>query len=479
MNIENIKNVIQNSVKGAKIIRGINEYHIATNALLICKNDAHIQEKLVNDLLSLKIINNIRIIDGYLNISFHSHILDIITLTTQFINNEIVNIEFASPNPTGDMHLGHLRGTLYGAALSRFYNICGHKVITDMYINNFGNQFKKFIESIRIHANNLPTDNIEYKGEYVKEYANILPASFNEQTVVNMMVNRFKNTLQKLNIEHNRIIYESNQFENTEKAINILKSKNLIKIGRLVNQIDQNDKLIIQNINNCNDFVVGHIVYNAITKKNEIQYTYAGYDIGYSYGKFKEGFLNQICCVGEDHLGHIQKMNNIMKHIDEHINLNVVYTGIVKFEVNDEQIKMSKRQGNFITIDSVRDMYSISSLIQMIFSHAEHQKLNINLNHISDNNIYIITFIYEKIKQNKKSSAFINNEIIRYVIFWYECIQQAYKLNSIHTIYTYIFDFAQYLYNNDLYFESMHEEVLKIFNNALYILLLENKVENL
>lgn len=459
--IDNIRQKIHQHEPKAAIIEGINTYHIATNALLL--NDK-IQETLINDLKNLEYIQDIAIIKGFLNIKLHYNILNIHQYNYNIGHNNKINIEYCSPNPTGPLHLGHLRATLFGAAFSELCKILNFQITTDIYINNAGNQYKLFNDSVRHYHNPAQYPNLEYKGEYIREYANLLPHNFNDQDLLKIVTTSTQKILLRMNIKHDRIIYETDQYNNAINAINILTSKNLIEIGYLQNQKKDGAMKIVKGdiIGGCKDFVVA---------RSDNSLTYIGYDIGYSYSKFQDGFSHQICCVGEDHIGHIHKMHTIMKEVNSNINLSLIYTGIVKFEAGDKLLKMSKRQGNFITIEDVLNSdISINALSQCVFQYSEKKAIVINMNNINENRVYNIVYVLSQFSKDKQE--YIDDILMRNILFWDSQIKAAFNNQSIHLIYKYCVDLSEYIVTNRLYLYTLPSQIYEIFHKGSQILLL-------
>jgi len=90
---------------------------------------------------------------------------------TKTLNNETINIEFISANPTGPLHLGHTRWAAVGDAIARVLAASGAKVVREFYINDRGAQLDKFGVSICAAANNEPIPEDGYHGAYVKDLA--------------------------------------------------------------------------------------------------------------------------------------------------------------------------------------------------------------------------------------------------------------------------------------------------------------------
>jgi len=82
-----------------------------------------------------------------------------------------VNIEFISANPTGPLHLGHVRWAAVGDAIARVLDAAGAQVTREFYINDRGTQMDLFGASImaRAHGTEVPPDG--YHGSYVSDLA--------------------------------------------------------------------------------------------------------------------------------------------------------------------------------------------------------------------------------------------------------------------------------------------------------------------
>ncbi len=58
-------------------------------------------------------------------------------------------IDFSSPNIAKPMHVGHIRGTILGDALTRVARFLGHDVVTDNHVGDWGTQFGKIIYGLK------------------------------------------------------------------------------------------------------------------------------------------------------------------------------------------------------------------------------------------------------------------------------------------------------------------------------------------
>ena len=106
---------------------------------------------------------------GFININlensfWHEQILKILKLKSKFGRSEIflnnnINVEFVSANPTGPLHVGHVRGAVIGDVLSNILNMVGYNVTKEYYINDAGNQIDVLAGSVFIRYEELITKN--------------------------------------------------------------------------------------------------------------------------------------------------------------------------------------------------------------------------------------------------------------------------------------------------------------------------------
>ena len=94
-----------------------------------------------------------------------------------------VNVEFVSANPTGPMHVGHVRGAVFGDALANLLAFAGHDVTREYYINDGGAQVDVLARSAYERyreANGLEPEIREglYPGDYLIPVGEALKAKY-------------------------------------------------------------------------------------------------------------------------------------------------------------------------------------------------------------------------------------------------------------------------------------------------------------
>ncbi|MFN9112878.1 MAG: arginine--tRNA ligase, partial [Bacteroidota bacterium] len=286
--------------------------HVSFNGFMIDKSqDA--KNSITNLLNSFEYIERYEVVGGFLNIFFKKN-QKIKNDNINFGNGEKKHIEYCSPNPTGDLHLGHFRNIILGFCLSNIFKITGYDVTTEIYINDQGNQMNQFIETVKHWDYSFKNQNdnpyrIFYKGEYVKEITeNLKDKEISRNNVVNILEKMILKTLEKMRIKFDVLVYESSFRNKMDKLIERLKEENLIYVGQMENQKIKENQLILKTKE------LG-LEEDSVLQRANGEYSYYAYDIAYHIDKKERGFSNQIIVLGEDHIGHINKLKIILKKI--------------------------------------------------------------------------------------------------------------------------------------------------------------------
>ena len=154
--------------------------------------------------------------------------------------NEKVLVEFVSANPTGLLHLGHLRNAAVGDSLARILEFDGYEIEKEYYINDYGNQIRLLGESLNIRIANILGDKLEmpkdgYHGEYLKEIAqNFIDDKLDTKHSKNVeflssyakekLLNEIKNDLHLIDITFNNWFSETSEVHDTKLLDDTLKN---------------------------------------------------------------------------------------------------------------------------------------------------------------------------------------------------------------------------------------------------------------
>ncbi len=365
---------------------------IATNAALVLSKQAKMKPRDVAALLapaleknsdvdSVEVAGpgfiNLRLSDGF----WQSQLKLILAAGKGFGNstmggNEPINVEYVSANPTGPMHVGHVRGAVFGDALSNLLQKAGFNVTKEYLINDAGGQIDVLARSAYLRyceAHGRDIGDIPeglYPGDYLipvgaalkQKYGDIwldadediwLSAVRDEATDAMMVM--IREDLKALGVEHD-VFFSEKQLHNSgriDEVVEELRKRGHIYEGVLEppkGQKSEDWEEREQTLFRATDF--GDDVDRALKKSNG-DYTYFGADIAYHFDKYKRGFKTMIDVWGADHSGYVKRMQSAIKGLADDGELDVKICQLVRLLRDGEPVKMSKRSGNFVTLREV------------------------------------------------------------------------------------------------------------------------------
>ena len=287
-----------------------------------------------------------------------------------------VNVEFVSANPTGPMHVGHVRGAVVGDALSNLLAFAGWTVTREYYINDGGAQVdvlaRSAFERYR-EANGLEPEIREglYPGDYLVPVGEALKAKYAD-TLLNqpesvwlaplrdfasaMMMQEIRNDLAQLGVRMD--VYSSEKAlygtGKIEAAIQTLRDQGLIYEGYLeppkgktLDDWEPRKQTLFRSTAHGDDV-------DRPVMKSDGSWTYFAPDIAYHYDKVQRGFDELIDILGADHGGYVKRMKAAVSALSHgKVALEIKLIQLVKLFKNGEPFKMSKRAGTFVTLRDV------------------------------------------------------------------------------------------------------------------------------
>jgi arginyl-tRNA synthetase len=293
-----------------------------------------------------------------------------------------VNVEYVSTNPTGLLHVGHARGSVFGDVLASLLAKAGYKVTREYYVNDAGKQVEalrdSFIGRLKQAAGEDIPDSAfgttyQYPGEEIADAAKAAlaadaakwralgasPADLDRAQcfVVAYMMDRIREDLAALGVRHD--VFTSERHDLVEKgkvdeALATLEKLGHIYIGVLEppkGKTPEDWEPRPQTLFRATSF--GDDVDRPL-KKSDGSWTYFASDIAYHLDKFRRGFRTMIDVWGADHAGYVKRVAAAVKAVtDGEGALDVKICQLVKFMERGEPVRMSKRAGNVITVRDV------------------------------------------------------------------------------------------------------------------------------
>lgn len=293
---------------------------------------------------------------------------------------EKVNVEFVSTNPTGPMHVGHVRGAVFGDALASIMGFAGYDVTREYYINDAGGQVDQLARSVHWRYRNT-LGKVEgkmpeglYPGDYLQPLAKELADEFGEkyvgaaegewlenfkQRALDAMMDLIRTDLKSLNIEHDFFFSEKTLHGEggaIAQTLDWLRGQGLIYQGTLAppkGKLPDDWEDREQTLFKAKQF--GDDTDRALIKSNG-DFTYFAADIAYHRDKYLRGFNHQIDVLGADHGGYVKRLKAAVKATSNgEAELDVRLCQIVRLMRDGEPLKMSKRSGNLITLRNLVD----------------------------------------------------------------------------------------------------------------------------
>ena len=431
---------------------------VSTNLLIILnkkKLDTNIdlQSLVIKKLNNIKYISDIEIAKvGFINIFFDKLFLiknlnEVLVQKNSYgikknKKNNNINIEFVSANPTGPVHIGHLRGAVLGDVLASVLTCSGYNVTREYYVNDAGSQIKNLGKSLykrylEIFEKKIEISKNDYPGEYLISIAKEIRKKdgdkwldnkeknleeYFENYAISEMINLIKNDLKKINIKFDNFVYESDivNDKSIEKVFNVLTSKDLLYEGFLDKPKGEDSedwkprKQLLFRSTNFNDDS------DRPFKKADGEWTYFANDAAYHYDKFSRKFDKLINIWGADHIGYISRMKSIVSVISNKKDfLDIKVCQIVRLIKNGNLLKMSKREGNFITINEILKEVGTDALRYFMISTKSETTMDFDMNKVieknKDNPVFYCQYAYARassvLKKYNSFSEFDNVNI--------------------------------------------------------------------
>ena len=385
---------------------------------------------------------------------------------------ESLQVEFASINPTGPLHIGHGRGTILGDAICRLLEFTRHNVQREYYVNDRNTQVRRFGASVfaRMHGQEPPEGG--YTGDYVTELAEMarrelgdldsLPAEDAEARVreyaIAVMVERIRASVARLNVRYDEWFRESRLWEEglPQLAIERLRESGFLKErdGALWfgPALEEEDGLGEQVLSEDEDRVV-------IRSNGEP--TYFASDIGYLLSRFERRHFNRVIEVwGADHHGYVSRMKSAAAALRIDPAKLVI---ILNQMVNLKEGKMSKRAGRFVTLDELVDKVGSDAVRYFYLLRSPDTTiefdLELALTQGNENPVYYAQYAHARLTNVEVTAIdkhpqlpatadvglLVNPwelDVARQLAFWPEVVQDSAHLLEPHRITYYIQDLA-------------------------------------
>jgi arginyl-tRNA synthetase len=307
-----------------------------------------------------------------------------------------VLVEFVSANPTGPLNAAGGRHAAYGDSLARVLEFAGHDVEREYYINDHGTQIELFGRSIaaRMTGETVPDDG--YHGEYLIEIAERLRERGLEpgdtealaRAGIELMLEQIRHTLERFRVEFDHFFSERSLHDGdaTEQALAAME-----KTGHVYTH-EGATWLRTSEFGDDKDRVL---------RRSSGELTYFASDIAYHQDKRGRGYDQLINLLGADHHGYQGRMRALFEVLGDAGKLEVIIMQLVHFVERGERAKMSKRSGDFVTLDELLDDIGVDAARWFMLGRSYDTPLDIDLDlareRSQDNPVYYVQYAHARI----------------------------------------------------------------------------------
>ncbi len=413
---------------------------MATNAAMVLAKPAGKSPRLIADALATRLTADPRVLavtvagPGFLNIAlkpavWQSLVKSVLETGADYGRATLgagqkVNVEFVSANPTGPMHVGHVRGAVVGDALASLLAFAGWNVTREYYINDGGAQVDVLARSAYERyreAHGLSPEIREglYPGDYLIPVGEALKAKYGDTLLdkgeqywlsevrdfaADMMMDEIRGDLALLGVRMDvfsseKALYGTGKIE---AAIETLRKLDLIYQGTLEppkGQLPEDWEPRMQTL--FRSTAHGDDVDRPV-QKSDGAWTYFAPDIAYHYDKVQRGFDQLIDVFGADHGGYVKRMKAAVSALSQgRVPLDIKLIQLVKLYKNGEPFKMSKRAGTFVTLRDVVDQAGADVTRFMMLTRKNDVALDFDFDKVleqsKDNPVFYVQYANARI----------------------------------------------------------------------------------
>jgi arginyl-tRNA synthetase len=310
---------------------------------------------------------------------------------------ERILVEFVSANPTGPLVAASGRHAAYGDALARILERHGHEVSREYYFNDAGGQIERLGQSVQARARGEEVPEDGYQGDYVAELAASIPdaasAGVDEVAAqaVEVLLAQIKGTLDRYGVNFDTFFSERALHEGSPSAV----ERALAQLEESGHVYRHEGALWVRTT------TFGDNEDRVVVRSNG-QPTYFAADLAYALNKRDRGFERQLDPVGSDH--HAWAISLMAAVAALGIDPGTVEAPLIQFVHlvdGGERAAMSKRRGEFVTLDDLLDEIGVDVCRYFMLQRSHDRTLDLDLSlareQSSENPVYYIQYAHARI----------------------------------------------------------------------------------
>lgn len=325
-----------------------------------------------------------------------------------------INLEFVSANPTGPMHIGHTRWAALGDAIARVLLASGATLVREFYVNDAGAQMDRFGRSVLAAIKGEPTPEDGYPGSYIDELARrveaevpgilALPA---DQQVLEardrayaLQLADLQDSLVKFNVHFDVFFSERALHARGEGGEPSLVDEAVERLRAQGHVFEADGAVWVRTTDFGDD-------KDRVIRRSNGEYTYFAADAAYYLNKSDRGFHHKIYLLGADHHGYVHRLKALAGAAgdDPEKDIEVLIGQLVS--VNGA--RLSKRAGNIIELDDLRDWLGTDALRYSLARYPADSPLTLDpdvlTKRTNDNPVFYVQYAHARTHNVARNAA--------------------------------------------------------------------------
>jgi arginyl-tRNA synthetase len=318
-------------------------------------------------------------------------------------DRERVNVEFVSANPTGPLHVGAGRWAALGDAVSALLEAEGHEVNREYYVNDAGGQIRRFGESVLLTARGEPLEEDHYQGDYIAEIAEEIRDELGDdafgrgdeaadrlgEEAGQRMLARIRRVLHELGVDFDtwyseRSLHDRGALKETVE-----------QLGEAGHTYDEEGATFLRTTDWGDD-------KDRVLVKSDGDPTYFAADCAYMRDKWERGFDRLIYLLGADHHGYVGRLQAVGQALGIPADaLEIPIGQFVNVVRAGEQVRMSKRAGDFVTLEELVDEVGPDVARYHFLRSSMDQTIDFDLDEVvkqsMENPVYYVQYAHARV----------------------------------------------------------------------------------
>jgi arginyl-tRNA synthetase len=289
------------------------------------------------------------------------------------------------------------RHAAYGDALSRILQHHGHTVMREYYFNDAGSQIRLLGESVQARARDDAVPEGGYQGDYIRELADAIPSvdtlPVQEASAqsVDLLLAQIKATLERYGVHYDQFFSERALHEGSPSYMD----RALAVVADAGHSYESDGALWLRSTSFGDD-------KDRVLRRSDGAPTYLAADLAYLLQKIERGIELQLLPVGADHHGYVARMKAAFAALGGDPDaLELPILQFVHLIEGDERAAMSKRRGDFITLDELLDEVGVDATRFFMLQRSQDRTVDLDLElarrESPENPVYYVQYAHARI----------------------------------------------------------------------------------